>query len=77
MREKGDNRLVPGPDYMVDALKLQNQAPRVSALASNGPVVDSRYLNLVFDPTKASHNKLFLFSPTKYTVEPSWMLVLV
>ncbi|GFT85866.1 hypothetical protein TNCV_3255201 [Trichonephila clavipes] len=30
MREKGGNRLVPGPDYMVDALKLSNQAPRVS-----------------------------------------------
>ncbi|GFY01577.1 hypothetical protein TNCV_2607611 [Trichonephila clavipes] len=28
MREKGCNRLVPGPDYMVDALKLPNQAPR-------------------------------------------------
>ncbi|GFY36635.1 hypothetical protein TNCV_28391 [Trichonephila clavipes] len=27
MREKGGNRLVPGPDYMVDALKLPNQAP--------------------------------------------------
>ncbi|GFV96100.1 hypothetical protein TNCV_1870611 [Trichonephila clavipes] len=30
MREKGGNRLVQGPDYMVDALKLSNQAPRVS-----------------------------------------------
>ncbi|GFW66666.1 hypothetical protein TNCV_1370991 [Trichonephila clavipes] len=30
MREKGGNRLVSGPDYMVDALKLPNQAPRVS-----------------------------------------------
>ncbi|GFU70150.1 hypothetical protein TNCV_5057441 [Trichonephila clavipes] len=30
MQEKGGNRLVPGPDYMVDALKLSNQAPRVS-----------------------------------------------
>ncbi|GFU62876.1 hypothetical protein TNCV_3520131 [Trichonephila clavipes] len=30
MREKGGNRLVPGPDYMVDALRLPNQAPRVS-----------------------------------------------
>ncbi|GFV32311.1 hypothetical protein TNCV_1675971 [Trichonephila clavipes] len=28
--KKGDNRLVPGPDYMVDALKLPNQTPRVS-----------------------------------------------
>ncbi|GFW26463.1 hypothetical protein TNCV_1164001 [Trichonephila clavipes] len=30
MQEKGGNRLVPGPDYMVDALKLPNQAPKVS-----------------------------------------------
>ncbi|GFX72649.1 hypothetical protein TNCV_4062451 [Trichonephila clavipes] len=30
MRGKGDNRLVPGPNYMVDALKLRNQAPRAS-----------------------------------------------
>ncbi|GFW24041.1 hypothetical protein TNCV_4950851 [Trichonephila clavipes] len=30
MREKGGNRLVPGPDYMVDALKLPNKVPRVS-----------------------------------------------
>ncbi|GFT89638.1 hypothetical protein TNCV_3137331 [Trichonephila clavipes] len=30
MREKGGNRLVPSPDYMVDALKLSNQTPRVS-----------------------------------------------
>ncbi|GFV44804.1 hypothetical protein TNCV_563541 [Trichonephila clavipes] len=73
MREKGGNRLVPCPDYMVDALKLSNKAPKVSgeslqtsmawrcpdgtkhlfcwpilavssqSLASNGPVVDSRY----------------------------------
>ncbi|GFY07364.1 hypothetical protein TNCV_5085491 [Trichonephila clavipes] len=97
MREKGGNLLLPGPDYMVDALKLPNQAPRVSgeslqrcmawrcpdgihhlfcwpilavsgqSLASNGPIVDSRYLNLVFDPNEATHNKLFLFSPTKYS----------
>lgn len=26
--EKGGNRLVPGPDSMVDALKLPNQAGR-------------------------------------------------
>ncbi|GFU25828.1 hypothetical protein TNCV_5103811 [Trichonephila clavipes] len=25
MREKGGNRFIPGPDYMVDALKLLNQ----------------------------------------------------
>ncbi|GFX36010.1 hypothetical protein TNCV_4215321 [Trichonephila clavipes] len=30
MREKGGNRLLPGPDFMVDAFKLPNQAPRVS-----------------------------------------------
>ncbi|GFS98961.1 hypothetical protein TNCV_3896511 [Trichonephila clavipes] len=30
MREKGGNRLVSGPDLMVDALKLPNQATRVS-----------------------------------------------
>ncbi|GFS96459.1 hypothetical protein TNCV_17791 [Trichonephila clavipes] len=30
MREKSSIRLVPGLDYMVDALKLPNQAPRVS-----------------------------------------------
>ncbi|GFX02882.1 hypothetical protein TNCV_4438641 [Trichonephila clavipes] len=47
------------------------------SLASNGLVVDSKYLNLVFGPKEATHNKLFLSSPTKYTVEPSWMLVLV
>ncbi|GFW25255.1 uncharacterized protein TNCV_5088211 [Trichonephila clavipes] len=30
MPEKGNNHLLPGLDYMVDALKLPNQAPRVS-----------------------------------------------
>ncbi|GFV95034.1 hypothetical protein TNCV_1030321 [Trichonephila clavipes] len=30
IREKGGNRLVSGSDCMVDALKLPNQAPRVS-----------------------------------------------
>ncbi|GFW26667.1 hypothetical protein TNCV_2850571 [Trichonephila clavipes] len=93
MREQGGNRLVPGPEYMVDALKLPNQAPRVSgeslqtcvtrrcpygtqhlfcwqilvisgeSLASNGPIVDSRDLNLVFGHTAATHNKLFLSVP--------------
>ncbi|GFV64483.1 hypothetical protein TNCV_105721, partial [Trichonephila clavipes] len=29
-RENGGNRLVPGPDYIVDALKVPNQAPRGS-----------------------------------------------
>ncbi|GFX98705.1 hypothetical protein TNCV_1502831 [Trichonephila clavipes] len=107
MREKGGNRLVAGPNYTVDALKLPNQAPRVSgeslqtcgtwrcpdgtqylfccpifavsgqSLASNGPVVDSRDPNLVFGYTEATHNILFLFCPTKYTVEPSWPLVLI
>ncbi|GFT06103.1 hypothetical protein TNCV_1595241 [Trichonephila clavipes] len=105
--EKKGNRLVPGLDYMVVALKLPNQAPRVSgeslqtcvawrcpdgtqhifcwpilvvsgqSLASNGAVVNSRYLILVFVPTEATHNKSFIYSPTKYTVEPSWILVLV
>ncbi|GFU65572.1 hypothetical protein TNCV_634951 [Trichonephila clavipes] len=107
MREKGGNRLVPGPDSKMDALKLPNQAPRGSgespqkcgawrcpdgtqhlfcwpivaisgqSLASNGPVVDSRDLNLVFGHAEATPNKRFLSSPTKYTVEPSWSLVLV
>ncbi|GFT37696.1 hypothetical protein TNCV_3310261, partial [Trichonephila clavipes] len=31
IREKGGNHLVPCPDYMVDALKLPNQAPRSSS----------------------------------------------
>ncbi|GFX79027.1 hypothetical protein TNCV_3913141 [Trichonephila clavipes] len=30
IREKGDNHLVPSPDYMVVALEFSNQAPRVS-----------------------------------------------
>ncbi|GFU56404.1 hypothetical protein TNCV_2609261 [Trichonephila clavipes] len=30
MREKGNNSLVPSTDYMMDALKLPNQAPRGS-----------------------------------------------
>ncbi|GFV55914.1 hypothetical protein TNCV_1390301 [Trichonephila clavipes] len=30
MREKGVNHWVPGSDYMADAIKLFNQAPRVS-----------------------------------------------
>ncbi|GFU75970.1 hypothetical protein TNCV_2088081 [Trichonephila clavipes] len=47
------------------------------SLASNGPVVDSRNLNLVFDHGRATPNKLFLSSPTKYTVKSSWPLVLV
>ncbi|GFV30111.1 hypothetical protein TNCV_4827271 [Trichonephila clavipes] len=108
MREKCSNILMPGPDYMVDALKLPNQAPRVSgeslqmcvawccpddvtqhlfcwtilaissqSLASNGPVVDIRDLNIVFVHTETTHNKLLLYSPTKYTVELSSLLVLV
>ncbi|GFV74250.1 hypothetical protein TNCV_2312481 [Trichonephila clavipes] len=109
MREKGGNPLVPGPEYMVDALKFPNQAPIADelseslqtwvawrcpdgtqhlfcrpilavsgqSLASNRPVVDSRDLNLVYGHMKVSHNKLFISSPTKCTVEPSWPLVLV
>ncbi|GFU91221.1 hypothetical protein TNCV_4925511 [Trichonephila clavipes] len=87
MRKKDFNRLVPGPDYIVDALKLPNQVPRGSgeslqkcmawrcpdgtqhlfcwsilnisgqSLASNGPVVDGRDLNLVFDYAEASPNE--------------------
>ncbi|GFU29606.1 hypothetical protein TNCV_2408371 [Trichonephila clavipes] len=102
MREKRGNRLVPGPDYLVNTLKLPNQAPRVSAeslytcvawrcpdgtqhlfcwailavsgqsLASNGPVVDSRDLNLLFGHTEATQNDLFLSSTTKYIAKPSW-----
>ncbi|GFU01022.1 hypothetical protein TNCV_1816421 [Trichonephila clavipes] len=47
------------------------------SLASNGPVVDSRDLMLVFSHTEATHNELFLSSFTKYTAEPSWPFVLV
>ncbi|GFY04373.1 hypothetical protein TNCV_4414611 [Trichonephila clavipes] len=87
MRDKGGNHLVLGPDYMVDALKIPNEAPRGygeslqkyvfwrspdgtqhlfcwpiltisgQSLASNGPVVDSRHLNLVFGPAEATPNK--------------------
>ncbi|GFV32055.1 hypothetical protein TNCV_3868891 [Trichonephila clavipes] len=87
MREKDGNRLVPVPDYMVDALKLPNQAPSFSgesiqtclawrfsdrtqhffcwsilavsgqSLASNGPVVDSRDMILVFGNTEVTRNK--------------------
>ncbi|GFV29778.1 hypothetical protein TNCV_1926031 [Trichonephila clavipes] len=107
MREKDGNRLVPGLDYMVDALKFPKQAPSVSgeslqtcvmrrcpdgtqhlfcwlilaisgqSLALYGPVVDSRDLNLVFGHTEATHAKLFFSNPPKYTIEPSWMFVLV
>ncbi|GFT53238.1 hypothetical protein TNCV_4233341 [Trichonephila clavipes] len=40
-------------------------------LASNGPVVDSRDMHLVFGHTEATHNKLFLSSHSKYTLESS------
>ncbi|GFX56507.1 hypothetical protein TNCV_74531 [Trichonephila clavipes] len=99
MREKDGTRLGPCLGYMVEALQLSNQAPRVSgeslqtcvalsfpdgtphlfckpilaisgqSLASNGPIVNSRDLNLVLGHTEATLNKLFLSSPTKYTVE--------
>ncbi|GFV12970.1 hypothetical protein TNCV_3175051 [Trichonephila clavipes] len=45
--------------------------------ASNGSVVDSRDLNLVFGHMEVTHNKSFFSSSTKYTVEPSCPLVLV
>ncbi|GFX94303.1 hypothetical protein TNCV_4293481 [Trichonephila clavipes] len=91
---KWGNHLVSGTDYMVNALKLPDQAPRVfseslqtcvawrcpdgiqhlfcwhilivsgQSLVSNGPVVDSRDMNLVFGHTEATHNKLFLSSST-------------
>ncbi|GFV99843.1 hypothetical protein TNCV_5082031 [Trichonephila clavipes] len=82
VREKCINRLVPGLDYMVDVLKLLNQAPRVSAvsgqsLALSGPVIDSRDLNLVFGYEEATPIERFLSTPPKCTVEPSWPLVLV
>ncbi|GFW28562.1 hypothetical protein TNCV_4861111 [Trichonephila clavipes] len=107
VREKGGNHLVPGPDYMVDVLKLPNHAPRGSgeslqkcmpwrcpdrtqhlfccpiltisgqSIASNVPVVYSRYLNLVFGHAEAIPNKLFISIPTKCTVESSWPLILV
>ncbi|GFU98132.1 hypothetical protein TNCV_1491541 [Trichonephila clavipes] len=47
------------------------------SLDSNGPIVNSRDLNLVFGHTEVTHNKLFISSATKYTVQPSWPLVLV
>ncbi|GFW48601.1 hypothetical protein TNCV_4241821 [Trichonephila clavipes] len=37
MGEKGGNRLVPGPDYTVDALKLPNQAPGGSGESLQNP----------------------------------------
>ncbi|GFW92384.1 hypothetical protein TNCV_4920131 [Trichonephila clavipes] len=108
MRYKGDNRLVPDSDYMVNELELSNQVSRVSSeslqtcvvwccpdgtqhlfcwqilavscqsLASNSPDVNSRYRNSVFNPTEATHKKIILFqSPLQYTVDSSWMLVLV
>ncbi|GFW01332.1 hypothetical protein TNCV_5029851 [Trichonephila clavipes] len=101
MREKSGNRLVPRPNYLMNAFKPPNPASRGSgeslqkcvawrcpdgtqhlffwpimaisgqSLVSNGTVVDSRDLSLVFDHTEATHNKRFISSPIKYTVEPS------
>ncbi|GFT49532.1 DUF1758 domain-containing protein [Trichonephila clavipes] len=52
MQEKVGNRLVPGPNYMVDALKLPNQAPRGSGESKQNPtkysVESSRPLVLVW-----------------------------
>ncbi|GFX92290.1 hypothetical protein TNCV_1112171 [Trichonephila clavipes] len=47
------------------------------SLALNGQTVDNRDLNLVFDHAVATPNKLFLSSTAKYSVEPSWPIVLV
>ncbi|GFU74375.1 hypothetical protein TNCV_2094991 [Trichonephila clavipes] len=44
-------------------------AVSVQSLAENGPVVDSRDVNLAFGQTEVSKNKLLLFSPPKYIVE--------
>ncbi|GFY24907.1 hypothetical protein TNCV_2690981 [Trichonephila clavipes] len=41
------------------------------SLASNGSVANSRDMNLVFGHPEATHNKLFLSSPTKYAVHLS------
>ncbi|GFT27049.1 hypothetical protein TNCV_4675741 [Trichonephila clavipes] len=43
MREKGGNHLVPGPDCMVDALKLLNQAPQSFWLVTTD-VTDENHL---------------------------------
>ncbi|GFT23433.1 hypothetical protein TNCV_2016901 [Trichonephila clavipes] len=62
MREKGDNRLVPGPDYMVDALKLPNHAPRVSGESLQNPakytVEPSWPLALFWPPFQLLHRTL-------------------
>ncbi|GFS96173.1 hypothetical protein TNCV_1141441 [Trichonephila clavipes] len=47
------------------------------SIASNCAVVDSRDLNLVFGNVEPTPNKYHLSSHTKYTVEPSWLLVMV
>ncbi|GFW01013.1 hypothetical protein TNCV_1762511 [Trichonephila clavipes] len=47
------------------------------SIVSNGKVVDRRDLNLVFGNAEATPNKSFLSSPPKYTIDPSWPLVLV
>ncbi|GFW96496.1 hypothetical protein TNCV_4358181 [Trichonephila clavipes] len=76
MQEKGVNRLVPGPDDIVDALKLANQAPRVSA--SNGPVVD-RDLNSVFGHMKTTNKIPFqshqIHSRTFLAISPDFATV--
>ncbi|GFX90618.1 hypothetical protein TNCV_3194361 [Trichonephila clavipes] len=84
MREKGDNHLVPDPDCMVDAFNFPKQAPTVSGESRRvWPCVVMMQHNtssvgqFCVWPSEATHNKLFLSSSTKYTVEPSWPLVLV
>ncbi|GFW76770.1 hypothetical protein TNCV_4944871 [Trichonephila clavipes] len=82
MREKGGNRLVKDPDYMVDALKLPNQAPRVSGESLQKCVAwhcPDGTQHFFCWPILAISGQLLASNSraTKYTVEPSWTLVLV
>ncbi|GFW51818.1 hypothetical protein TNCV_1187501 [Trichonephila clavipes] len=70
MRKKGGNRLVSGTDPMVDALKLPNQAPRGSGKSLQKCVAH------VVDLMEHSSSFVGHFCSIKYTVEPSWPLVL-
>ncbi|GFS85640.1 hypothetical protein TNCV_1082851 [Trichonephila clavipes] len=70
MREKGGNRLVPGPDYIVDALKLPNQAPRDSGESLQNPtkyaVEPSWPLVLDWPPFELLHRTLTTIVFTQY-----------